>query len=1070
MASPQAYTPKHLSEKILTSRHALEGERKQVTVLFADLERSMELSEQLDPEEWHGILDRFFQILADGIHRYEGTINQYTGDGIMALFGAPIAHEDHALRACYAALHLRDALRHHADELRVERGINFGVRMGLNSGEVVVGKIGDDLRMDYTAQGHTVGLAARMEQLSESGRVYLTEYTAHLVEGFFELRDLGPSRVKGATKPVHIFDLEDSRENRTRLDVSLARGFSRFVGRKDEMAILESALHRAVNGNGSVVGIVGDPGVGKSRLCYEFLECCRNKGMAVYEAHCTAYGKKVPLLPLIHLVRGFFGISGQEGSEDARKKIAGTLILLDESFKGTLPIWFDFLAVADPRMPAGRADTEKRQQQLFALVLRLVQAGSEKEPTVILVDDLHWIDPASDAFISLLVAAVTGSQIMLLLNFRPEYSKDWMRQSIYQNLPLPTLSDEVSHELLSDLLGHDSSVRELAEQLSVRTLGNPFFIEELVKSLVESGELVGQRGKYRRVKLADTPSLPRNVHALLAARIDRLGSTAKQVLQTAAVIGEELVETVLRNSVETSGSDLDAALNELQRAEFIYQKDFYPQPAYIFKHHLVREVAYHSLLTKTRTRLHRQVAETIEQVFVDQLDEQAGLLAHHWELSDNKLKASRWHHRAASLAGFADVHGAFFHWCQVLKLLEQSEPTNETRTMRLQACCGALGIGGRVDISPQQVAAMFDEGRQLAEELGDSRALLRLNEDMAARLGWSGDLDGQRRYLQEATHIAQHVADLEVKVGLLQRVFVAVFHQGDLKEALSLAEEGIAQCETPGPSLARADANRLLRTFLLAKANTLAQMGELKRAAAITEQAAHIRPSAEKKTADTRTSHTGALIRAQLSYYFGNSETSLRDAHAFIDLAERSGSAWAGPVSGLALGRAHILGANWLAARETLQRALTQARQFKLGLEAEALLLAYLAQALTGCGEVKLALDTAEEAITVARSKGTRFWELHAQLSLAGVLLYAEGCDAGQRIEVALDRAEVLLDRTAGAVMRPRLLTLRARLAQACGDLDTCRKFLHDAHQLYNHMGADGFAERIADELGDIET
>jgi adenylate cyclase len=930
----------------------------------------------------------------------------------------------------------------------------------LNSGEVVVGKIGDDLRMDYTAQGHTVGLAARMEQLSESGRVYLTGYTARLIEGFFELRDLGPSKVKGATKPIRIYELEESRENRTRLDVSFDRGFSRFVGRKDELAILESALQRAVNGYGSVVGIVGEPGVGKSRLCYEFLERCRNKGIAVYEAHCTAYGKKVPLLPLIHLLRGYFGISEQEGSEDARRKIAGTLILLDESFKGTLPIWFDFLAVADPQMPAGRADTEKRQQQLFALVLRLVQAGSEKEPTVILVDDLHWIDPASDAFISLLVGAATGSKIMLLLNFRPEYSKDWMRQSIYQNLPLPTLSDEASHELLSDLLGYDASVRELAEQLSARTLGNPFFIEELVKSLEESGELVGQRGKYRRVKLADTPSLPRNVHSLLAARIDRLGSTAKQVLQTASVIGEELVETVLRKSVEISGSDLDAALNELQRAEFIYQKVFYPQSVYIFKHHLVREVAYHSLLTKTRTRLHQQVARTIEQVFADQLDEQAGFLAHHWEQTDNKLKAARWHHRAAGVAGFADVHGAFFHWCQVLKLLEQSEPTNETRSLRLQACCGALGIGGRVDISP----------RQLAEELGDSRALLRLNEDMAARLGWSGDLEGQRRYLQEATHIAQHVADLEVKVGLLQRVFVAVFHQGDLKAALSLAEEGIAQCETPGSSLARADANRLLRTFMLAKANTLAQMGDLKRAAALTEQAAHFRPSAEKKTVDTRTSHTGALIRAQLSYYLGDPETSLRDAHAFVDLAERSGSAWAGPVSNLALGRAHILGANWVAARKTLEQALSQARQFKLGLEAEALHLAYLAQALIGCREAKLALDTAEEAISVARSKGTRFWELHAQLSFAGVLLHGEDFGAGQRIEAALDRAEVLLNRTAGAVMRPHLLTQRAGLARVCGDLHTYRKLPHDAHHSFNHMGADGFAERIASELSESET
>jgi adenylate cyclase len=800
------------------------------------------------------------------------------------------------------------------------------------------------------------------------------------------------------------------------------------------------------------------------------LKRCRTEGLPVYEAHCTAYGEKIPLLPLLQLLRGYFKISEQEDSEDARKKIAGTLILLDESFKGTLPIWFDFLAVPDPAAPVDRVDTEKRQQQLFALVLRLIQAGSENQPAVILVDDLHWIDPASDAFISLLVDAVTDSRIMLLLNFRPEYSRAWMRQSLYRNLPLQTLSDDASHELLRDLLGHDPSVRELARQLSVRTLGNPLFIEELIKSLVESGELVGQRGRYRSVKRMDTPSLPRNVYALLAARIDRLGSSAKLVLQTASVIGEDLHEAVLMTSVEISGSDLDEALNALRHAEFIYQKTFYPHAVFSFKHHLVREVAYHSLLTKTRIRLHRRVAQAIEQVFADRLDEQASILAHHWEQSNDRLPAARWHCTAAEVAGFADVHGAFFHWCQVLKMLDHSGPTEETRILRLKACCGALGIGGRVDVSPRKVASIFAEGKKLAERLGDSRSLLRLNEDMAARLGWSGDLEGQRRYLQEATDIAAHVADLEVKVGLLQRVFVAVFHQGDLMAALSLAEEGIAQCEMPGPSLAEADAKRLLRAFVLAKANALAQMGELKQATALTEQAARIKPSAEEKLADSRTSHTGALIRAQLSYYCGDPESSLRDAHAFVDLAARSGSTWAGPVSHLALGRAHILGGGWIEARRALELALEQARKFELGLEAEALLLAYLAQALTGCGEAELALDTAEEAIEVARAKGTRFWEMHAHLSLAGALLNVEGCGARPRIEAVLDRAEELLKKTAGVVMRPHLLILKARLAKACGDLETCQKFLRDAHHLFNDMGAVGFAERIAKELNDSES
>src|SRR5438445_5265544 len=287
----RAYTPQHLVEKILTSRTALEGERKQVTVLFADVKGSMELAEQVDPEEWHKILDRFFTILAEGVHRFEGTVNQYIGDGIMALFGAPIAHEDHARRACWAALHLTDELRRYAEDLKRSEGLGFSVRIGINSGEVVVGRIGDDLRMEYTAQGHTVGLAARMEQLADPGHVYLTEHTARLVDGWFRLRDLGPFTVKGVREPLRVYELEGPGTLKTRLDVSRARGFSRFLERHDEMASLDEALDCALSGDGRSVGIVAEPGVGKSRLCWEFTERCRARGLTVTVAHGVAHGQ-----------------------------------------------------------------------------------------------------------------------------------------------------------------------------------------------------------------------------------------------------------------------------------------------------------------------------------------------------------------------------------------------------------------------------------------------------------------------------------------------------------------------------------------------------------------------------------------------------------------------------------------------------------------------------------------------------------------------------------------------------------------------------------------------------------
>src|SRR5262245_8181728 len=445
---PRSYTPKHLAEKILTSRSALEGERKQVTVLFADVKGSMDLSERVDPEEWHKIMDRFFAILSEGVHRFEGTINQYTGDGIMALFGAPIAHEDHAQRACYAALHLRDALRRYGDELRIGKGISFTVRMGLNSGDVVVGKIGDDLRMDYTAQGHTVGLAARMEQIAAADSIYLSEHTAKVISGYFALRDLGETRIRGSSNPVHVFKLESVGRVRTRLDSSRARGFSKFVGRQSEMAALEAALQQAIAGNAQVIGVVAEAGTGKSRLCYEFTERCRAREIPVYEAHGVAHGNAVSLLPILEFFRNYFGITEHDTARAARDKIAGRILVLDATLAEDLPLMFDFLGVSDPERPSPPLGPEARQRRFFNLMRRAARARSAREPAVILCEDLHWFDQVSEQFIAHTVAEVVpGNRTLVLLNFRPEFHAAWMQRSYYQQLPLLPLGPEAIREL-----------------------------------------------------------------------------------------------------------------------------------------------------------------------------------------------------------------------------------------------------------------------------------------------------------------------------------------------------------------------------------------------------------------------------------------------------------------------------------------------------------------------------------------------------------------------------------------------------------------------------------------------
>src|SRR6266542_2368943 len=760
--APRTYTPKHLAEKILTSRSAVEGERKQVTILFADVRGSTELASELDPEEWHRIMDRFFQILAEGVHRFEGTVNEYRGDGIMALFGAPIAHEDHAQRACYAALHLRDVLRRYADELRIGKGISFAVRMGLNSGEVVVGIIGDDLRMDYTALGHTANLAARMEQIAEPGRIYLAEATAQICQGFFALRDLGRHEVRGLSQPVGVFELKDVGRMRTRLEVSRARGFSKFVGRQSEIAALEAALGRAMAGNAQIVGVVADAGTGKSRLCYEFAERCRSNGLAVYEAHAVAHGKAIPFLTLLELLRGYFGIGQQDPALAAREKIAGKVLLLEPELTEALPLLFDLLGVSDPERPTPQMDPEARQRQLFAAIRRLAHAQSRREPTVSLIEDLHWIDRGSEAFLENLVEALPGTRSLLVVNFRPEYHAAWMQRSYYQQLPLTPLTSEAINALLRDLVGADASVRTLPDLIRERTGGNPFFIEEVVQALVEDGSLVGVKGAYKLVKPIEKVAVPPTVQAVLAARIDRLESREKHLLQTAAVIGKEFPEPVLKHIAELSEAELPESLDKLTAAEFIYEEALYPQAEYAFKHPLTQEVAYHTQLADHRARLHSSVARAVQALYPDKLDERAALIANHLEQAGEAFDAARWHARAAQWAGTHDRAAALRHGQRVRKLLGPMIDSQEVIALALASHAQILNLFWILGVSEEEAAIVFGEGKTLASEAGDVRMLASLNSGYAG-LRLAHGAEDHLDYAREAVRLADECGDFALR-------------------------------------------------------------------------------------------------------------------------------------------------------------------------------------------------------------------------------------------------------------------------------------------------------------------
>jgi class 3 adenylate cyclase/tetratricopeptide (TPR) repeat protein len=1061
---PAPEPPKHLADKILHARK-LEGERKQVTVLFADVKGSMDLAAQLDPEEWHRIMDRFFATLADGVYRFEGTINQYGGDGIMALFGAPIAHEDHAQRACYAALHLGDALRRYAQELRRERGLDFSVRMGINSGEVVVGTIGDDLRMDYTAQGHTVGLAARMEQLAEAGRVYLTEHTAAIVSGFFRLEDLGLFTIKGVAAPTRVFALLGPGPLQSRFEVARARGLSRFVGRSEEMAQLERTLERVLGGSGQVVGVVGEAGVGKSRLCFELLQRARSRGASIYAAHCVSHGKTVAFLPLLGLLRGYFGINEQDSDGEAQRKIAGTVLLQDASLTESLPLIFDFLGVGEGRPPLPQLDPVARQHRLFELLRLLIRGRSASEPTILLFEDLHWIDAGSEAFLDTLAQDLSGTRLFLLVNFRPQYDPRWLERAGAEQLPLVPLPAAAIDELLCDLLGADSSLTVLADRIRERTGGNPFFIEEVVRSMVDHGALVSAPGGARaagrpRYILAQPVTdiqIPPTVQAVLAARIDRLGERERGVLYTAAVIGKRFWEPVLRRVLGMSESDLTEALLVLAAAEFIYGDVVYPEVEYAFQHPLTREVAYQTQLGERRSRVHAAVARAIAELYADRLDERAAVLAHHWEGAGDALEAARWNRRAAEWIRLSNLPQALRHWQQVHRLLRSVETPPERDALALEACIRLLEIGWRLGIADEEAAALVSEGEHLAHGTGDVAGLARLVSAYGSVKSHRGNADAWVEHCRRAVQLADQTDNAGLQLATRSRLTLSLGFAGRLVDALELAEGTLA-----GPP---ADVNLGLEILgyspyirlMEHRAHCLIDMGRLDE-------------GAERLVAVTRLAHEHGEIEilgwvhgqhVSLARIRGDADTAVTHAREGMRIADKLGSPFFRAGASLSFGQAHILSGQWREALAALEDALAIARVGRAAVDTEPLALAWMAAAYLGLRDAARAREAAEEALSVAQQRATRVAECIAHIGRARVMIRTDGVRARAAIEGELERAMELVEKTGAASNDPFIRVQRARLAALSGDAMTWQGELRRARDAFMAMGATARAVRL---------
>ena len=793
-ASPKSYTPRHLAEKILTSRSALEGERKQVTVLFADIKGSMELLVDRDPEVAQMLLfDPVLDRMIEAVHRYEGTVHRVMGDGIMALFGAPLAVEDHAVRACYAGLTMQESVYRYADEVQRSHGIQVAIRVGLNSGEIVVTAIGNDLHMDYTVVGQTAHLASRMEQMAKPGSVLTTADTVRLAAGYVAIEPLGPVPVKGLADPVQIYEVTGAGTARTRLEAAAGHGLTRFVGRDVEFVQLLAAQQLAAQGRGQVVAIIGEAGVGKSRLVYEFLHSQPTADWLVLESSSASYGRATPYLPVIELLRRYFKITDPDNTELIHQKISDRILILDPALQDSLPPLLDLFDSLDHEHQFRSVDPILHRQQTYQAVTRLLLSETRVQPVVAVVEDLHWNDALSLGLLKQLVAGAQNSRLLLIVTHRSDYREEWRNQPNYHQLRLDPLTTDSLDELFQALLGSDSSLFALKSFLAGRASGNPFFVEEIVRSLVDAGVLDGVRGRYRLARPFSSSGVPPTVRSVLAARIDALPAAEKRLLEEAAVIGHDVPFATLHVICGLAEEKLRSLLDNLQAAEFLYATQIFPDLQYAFKHSLTHDVTYGGLLHERRRDIHARVVDAIEELYVDRLGEHVERLAHHTVQSGLQEKAVHYLRQAAGKAAarsaLSDARAWFEEALGTLKGTPESQVALEQAfeiRLELRPVLRQLGEG-------RQMVEYLREAEALAERLGDDRRLGQVCAFMTTMQSSLGKLDEALATGARALEIAQRLEDLRLRIVATTYLDQAYHYRGDYEHVVACARDSLAE-------------------------------------------------------------------------------------------------------------------------------------------------------------------------------------------------------------------------------------------------------------------------------------
>jgi class 3 adenylate cyclase/tetratricopeptide (TPR) repeat protein len=1061
-ASPTTYTPKHLAEKILASRHAIEGERKHVTVLFADLKGSTELIADRDPEEAQGILDPVLKLMMDSVHHYEGTVSLAMGDGLMAIFGAPVAHEDHAIRACYAALRMQAAVRKHAEEIHRTKGIPVQIRIGLNAGNVVVRSISNDLHMDYTALGETVHLAARMEQMAMPGSTCMASAVMSLVGDYLVTKPLGKRPVKGLADPVDVHELLGASTVRSRLQASVARGLTTFIGREPELERLRQSLVRALSGHGQVVALVGEAGVGKSRLFWEFKHSHHTHDWLIVESYSVSYGRATSYLPLIELMKVYFKIDAADDTRRIREKVTGKLLALDRSLEPFLPALLSLLDVSPEDRAWDALDPPQRRQRTLDGAKRILLSESKLQPLIVVFEDLHWVDAESQAFVDGLVDSLPTARVLLLVNYRPEYQHAWGRKTYVREIRVDPLPPDTTDALLDTLLGKDPGLRSLKRLLVDRTEGNPFFAEESIRELVEMKFLAGERGNFQLVKPAENLHIPNSAQAILTARIDRLASEDKWILQAAAVVGGDVPFALLRAISGASEEELRISLSNLQAAEFLYETPMFPDLEYTFRHALTHEVAYGTLVRERRRAIHAAVVDATEQLYPDRVAERVERLAYHAFRGEAWEKAVVYARQAGAKAlqrsSNFEAATLFGNALDALGRLPASRRTEE------------LAIDTRFDLRLAlmplgEFARTLDilrEAEMAAKQLDDQPRLGRAVASMTNLFWEMGEQDRAIASGLRALEIAERLDDGSLR-DMARRYLGRSYHAiGDYAGAIEVFKQVVGPPGAgPGPPAATSGSAALTRVFLML---CLAEVGEFGEAVAYGEESLRIAQAID---------HPFNLCAAQsalgrVHVHHGDFAKAAPLLEKALEICKSANIPLLFPFAASPLGASYLGLARVKEALPLLEQAVEHATAMRRMVESSQWIY-WLSRAFLLDGALDRAAEVAERALEVAltyKERGHQAWTHQ----LIGDICVDRGAPAFERAESHYRQCMALAKELGMRPLQARCHLGFGMLHSRAGRLDAARAALSAALELAQAMDMPYWrlrAETILKELDD---